>query len=167
MEEIEGGGVQLERSDACNDNAASLTSIALHQPHWRTGYSLRLFVRRFTIFRRGGGCLTKYWANSSNQRQLFGGQGLTQDTLQSAGGLETNLINGGYSPSYLCGAKKKKQVNGVGERKVAAHFQANWIHSHVCQLASQVAIKLDILLFPAARTLRPEKETNAPFHACR
>jgi hypothetical protein len=51
---LRGGGVQLERSDACNDNAASLTSIALHQPHWRTGYSLRLFVRRFTIFRRGG-----------------------------------------------------------------------------------------------------------------
>ena len=109
MEEIEGGGggVQPERSDACNDNAASLTWIALHQLLIAAPDILVVCLSNVSLFLSGGPRPT---------HQIRGncwGQGLTQYTLQSEGGLETNLINGGYSPSYLDGANKKKQTNGL------------------------------------------------------
>ena len=103
----EGGGVQPERSDACNDNAASLTWIALHQLLIAAPDILVVCLSNVSLFLSGGPRPT---------HQIRGncwGQGLTQYTLQSEGGLETNLINGGYSPSYLDGANKKKQTNGL------------------------------------------------------
>ena len=168
MEEIEGGGggVQPERSDACNDNAASLTWIALHQLLIAAPDILVVCLSNVSLFLSGGPRPT---------HQIRGncwGQGLTQD-IATVGGRIGDESNQWRLLPLVPRRSQQKETNqrtATAEQRGKLRPTFKQIGSIQMSVNSPSRSPSNLIFFSSLQPvlLRPEKnETNASFHACR